>query len=77
MKKLLLFVGILSISLPVLAQKNMPVALHYVTVKSSDADKLIALEKKYFSKVHKANIDAGKKMAGICCAMKVLLTLNL
>lgn len=62
MKKLLLFIAILSISLPVLAQKNMPVALHYVTVKSSDAEKLIALEKNYFSKLHKANIDAGEKI---------------
>ena len=62
MKKLLLFVGILSISFPVLTQKNMPLALHYVTVKSSDADKLIALERNYFSKVHKANIDARKKI---------------
>ena len=44
MKKLLVFVAILSISFPVLAQKNMTVALNYVTVKSSDADKLIALE---------------------------------
>jgi len=38
-------------SMTVSAQ-DMYVAIHYVTVKSSDAQKLIDLEKQYFSKLH-------------------------
>ncbi len=48
-------------SMTVSAQ-DMYVAIHYVTVKSSDAQKLIDLEKQYFSKLHKASIDAGQKL---------------
>ena len=44
------------------AQKNMPVGMHYVTVKSSDASELIELEKNYFSKLHKNAIDKGEKI---------------
>jgi hypothetical protein len=48
-------------SMTVSAQ-DMYVAIHYVIVKSSDAQKLIDLEKQYFSKLHKASIDAGQKL---------------
>ena len=40
----------------------MPVALHYLTVKSSDAGKLIALEKSYLLNLQKGNINTGKKI---------------
>ena len=61
MKKPLLLLFLLITTLT-WAQENMPVYMHYVTVKSSDADKLISLEKNYFSKMHKQNIDSGKKI---------------
>jgi len=60
MKKTILLLFLFTVSLA-LAQQNMPVVMHYITVKSSDAEKLISLEKAYFSKIHKQNIDAGKK----------------
>lgn len=61
MKKTILLLFLFTVSLA-LAQQNMPVVMHYITVKSSDAEKLISFEKAYFSKIHKQNIDAGKKI---------------
>ena len=60
MKKL--FFTFLLFTFVAVAQKNMPVGMHYVTVKSSDANKLIELEKNYFSKLHKNAIDNGEKI---------------
>lgn len=62
MKKLvpLLFLLCFSISF---SQKDMPVGLHYVTVKNENAEKLIELETNYFSKLHKYAIDQGMKIA--------------
>ena len=42
--------------------QEMYVGLHYITVKSEDAQGLIELEKNYFSKLHKAAIDRGEKI---------------
>tara|TARA_A100001011_G_scaffold64900_2_gene65664 strand:- start:1214 stop:1972 length:759 start_codon:yes stop_codon:yes gene_type:complete len=44
------------------AQQKMYVNLHYVTVKSEDAQAHIDSEKEYFSKGHKAAIDNGNKI---------------
>lgn len=62
MKKVFLSITLSLFMLSSFAQENMPVALHYVTVKSSDAEKLINLEKNYFAKLHKARIEAGEKI---------------
>ena len=60
MKRYLLFT-LLLISGWATAQE-LYVGLHYITVKSEDAQGLIELEKNYFSKLHKAAIDRGEKI---------------
>lgn len=44
------------------AQEDLVVGLHYVTVKSTDEQKLIELEKTIFSKLHKKTITEGRKI---------------
>ena len=44
------------------SQEELVVGLHYVTVKTSDEQKLIDLEKNIFSKLHKNTINEGRKV---------------
>ena len=61
MKKIIILQLFLCISFSY-AQQRMYVNLHYVTVKSEDAQAHINSEKEYFSKGHKAAIDNGNKI---------------
>jgi hypothetical protein len=45
------------------AQEEFYVGLHYFKVKSEYANEFIEAEKNYYSKIHKANIDSGNKIA--------------
>lgn len=45
------------------AQGEFYVGLHYIKVKSEYAKEFIEVEKNYFSKIHKARIDSGDKIA--------------
>lgn len=60
MKKLYLLFTLISTS--IFAQEEFYVGLHYFTIKKEFTEEFIAQEKKYFSKQHKASIDAGKKI---------------
>jgi hypothetical protein len=62
MKKLFTFL-LFTLSINLVAQEEIAVGLHYVTVNTDDEAKLIDLEKEIFSKLHKYSIDAGKKIA--------------
>tara|TARA_B100001057_G_scaffold102449_1_gene99690 strand:+ start:345 stop:1082 length:738 start_codon:yes stop_codon:yes gene_type:complete len=62
MKKTFLILFLLS-SLCISAQGEFYVGLHYIKVKSEYAKEFIEVEKKYFSKIHKARIDSGDKIA--------------
>ena len=58
MKKLVILILLFSSSFG-FAQDEFFVRLHYITYKNSDAKDVIEHEKKYWSKVQKANIDSG------------------
>ena len=62
MKKIVILVILISSSFG-FSQDDFFVRLHYITYKNSDAKDVIEHEKKYWSKVHKANIDSGSKIA--------------
>ncbi|MGB1556136.1 MAG: hypothetical protein ACPHDX_08565, partial [Flavobacteriaceae bacterium] len=62
MKKIFTFL-LFTLSINLVAQEEIAVGLHYVTVNTDDEAKLIDLEKEIFSKLHKYSIDAGKKIA--------------
>ena len=62
MKKFVILVILISSSFG-FSQDDFFVKLHYITYKNSDAKDVIDHEKNYFSKVHKANINAGQKIA--------------
>ena len=62
MKKLFTFI-LFTLSINLVAQEEIAVALHYVTVNADDEAKLIDLENDIFSKLHKYSIDTGKKIA--------------
>ena len=52
-----------TISFSILAQEEIVVGLHYVTVKTGDESKIVDLEKNIFSKLHQYSINSGKKIA--------------
>ena len=56
---LLLLFAVTSIS----GQEEFYVGLHYFKVKSEYANEFIEAEKNYYSKIHKARIDSGDKIA--------------
>ena len=62
MKKTI-FILLFLVSVPISAQGEFYVGLHYFKVKSEYAEEFIEAEKNYYSKVHKARIDSGDKIA--------------
>ena len=62
MKNKILLVVLLSFTY-VTAQGEFYVGLHYFKVKSEYANEFIEDEKNYYSKIHKARIDSGDKIA--------------
>ena len=62
MRNLVVFIILFSSSFG-FSQDDFFVRLHYITYKNSDVKDVIEHEKKYWSKVHKANIDSGSKIA--------------
>ena len=62
MKKTILLLFLL-VSVSISAQREFYVGLHYFKVKSEYAQEFIEAEKNYFSKIHKARIDSGDKIA--------------
>ena len=60
MKKTI-FIILFLISVPISAQGEFYVGLHYFKVKSEYAEEFIEAEKNYYSKIHKARIDSGDK----------------
>lgn len=62
MKKTIFIVFLLA-SVCISAQGEFYVGLHYFKVKSEYAKEFIEAEKNYFSKIHKARIDSGDKIA--------------
>ena len=62
MKKTI-FILFLLASVSISAQGEFYVGLHYFKVKSEYAEEFIEAEKNYYSKIHKARIDSGDKIA--------------
>ena len=62
MKNKILLIVLLSFTY-VTAQGEFYVGLHYFKVKSEYANEFIEDEKNYYSKIHKARIDSGDKIA--------------
>ena len=62
MKKTLFLLTLFAIT-SISAQEEFYVGLHYFKVKSEYANEFIEAEKNYYSKIHKARIDSGDKIA--------------
>ena len=62
MKQIFLILSLFA-SVYISAQGEFYVGLHYFKVKSEYAKEFIEAEKNYFSKIHKARIDSGDKIA--------------
>ena len=60
-KNLFIYLFSLSFSFS-FSQEEIYVGLHYFKVKSEYANQFVEAEKNYFSKIHKARIDAGEKI---------------
>tara|TARA_B100000925_G_C21993676_1_gene467907 strand:+ start:818 stop:1555 length:738 start_codon:yes stop_codon:yes gene_type:complete len=61
MKKLFIYIFSLSFFCS-FSQEEIYVGLHYFKVKTEHAAEFVEAEKNYFSKIHKARIDAGEKI---------------
>ena len=57
------FILLLLAATSISAQGEFYVGLHYFKVKSKHAKEFIEAEKNYYSKIHKARIDSGEKIA--------------